>query len=141
MSERGGQHADRGTPIKVRHFLEAAARLQSGAATAAALDQQPGDERCLDHDRQRANAELPLIFLPQILRARVDLAPARKTVHADLPALELSPVEYRRGELVAGERNIRGALAAHDAQDPFGRIDADQLGTDDDAADGAVADL
>ena len=89
MPERGRQHADRGAAVEVRHFRKMMARFHLGAGPTAALPQEPGDEGGLDHNRQGGNAQVPLVLLPQALRARAKLAPGREPVGADAPALQL----------------------------------------------------
>ena len=101
-------------------FPATLARLRLGEGTPATLDQQTGNERSLKQDGQGDHGQLPTVLLPHGRGAKMNFASRRQIGFADVPALQLSPIEFRCSGFYGRRLDVARRLSVQNAYGDIG---------------------
>src|SRR5262245_46258817 len=140
VRDRSRKRASGGGTVQMDNLQEAVSGFELRDLAPTTLEQQPGNHRRLQQHDGENSQRLPSILVPQVRRTKTDFAFRRQPARADAEALQLLPVEHQPGEIAADDGNLRGGLAAENAQrDPCGCLSY-RDGRRDEAPGAAIAD-
>ena len=138
VRDRGRQFTGRRDAVHVHQLGHAGARRNLGDAAAAMLIEQHHDHGGLNQDRGRQQKNLPAIVLPDCRLAKLYDTVRRKERLADLPALQFTPVVFRRAGAHCGRLDVRGRFTGEhphrDGRSLLGNLLSGQHGAADNAA-------
>src|SRR5882757_525940 len=136
MRDGSRQLADGRLAVEVCKLCQALTRFDFGQTTVMPFTQQSADQRSLDQDYDRNQRQLPGILFPDAGLAKQDFASRRQVALADAPALDLSPIVFRRRKPDWLHLDIGRLLAAEDTDRGVGGLPAGLLNRMHRAADG-----